>query len=52
MIRKKLEKFDPKKSQGTLKKLNKFLKFKKNNFTKIEVGLIKTINYMKKVGRK
>ena len=52
LIRKKLEKFDPKKSNSTLKKLNKFLKLKKNNFTKIEDGLLKTINYMKRTDKK
>jgi len=45
LIRKKLEKHDPKKSSGTFRKLNNFLNLKKNNFTKIEDGLIKTINY-------
>ena len=45
LIRKKLEKHDPKKSLGTFKKLNNFLNLKKNNFTKIEDGLVKTINH-------
>ena len=45
LIRKKLGKHDPKRSLGTFKKLNNFLNLKKNNFTKIEDGLIKTINY-------
>ena len=44
IIRKKLEKHDPKRSSGTFNKLNSFLNLKKNNFTKIEDGLIKTIN--------
>ena len=49
LIRKRLEKFDPKKSSGTFKKLNSFINFKKNNFTKIENGLIRTVNYLKGV---
>ena len=48
IIRKKLKKFDPKKSSGTFKKINKFLNLKKNNFTKIEDGLINTISYFGK----
>ena len=43
IIRRKLDKFDPKKSLGTYKKINKFLKLKKYNFTTLENGLIKTI---------
>ena len=46
IIRRKLEKHDPKKSSGTFKKLNNFLKMKKNNFIKVEEGLVKTINYL------
>ena len=49
LIRKKLEKYDPKKSSGTFKKLNNFLNLKKNSFTKIEDGLAKTINHLKGV---
>ena len=49
LIRKKLQKYDPKKSFGTFKKLNNFLSSKKNNFTKIEDGLVKTINHLKGV---
>ena len=49
LIRKKLEKYDPKKSSGTFIKLNNFLNLKKNSFTKIEDGLAKTINYLKGV---
>ena len=49
LIRKKLEKHDPKKSLGTLKKLNDFLHLKKGSFTKIENGLIKTISHFKGV---
>ena len=48
-IRKQLEKHDPKKSSGTFKKLNNFLNLKKNYFTKIEDGLVKTINHLKGV---
>ena len=47
IIRRKLEKFDPKKSSGTYKKMLKYLNLKKNNFTKLENGLIKTINFVK-----
>ncbi len=46
IIRKKLKKHDPKKSSGTFKKLNNFLNLKKNNFTKIEDGLVKIINHL------
>ncbi len=49
LIRKKLEKYDPKKSSGTFKKINNFLNLKKNSFTKIEDGLAKTINHLKGV---
>jgi len=49
VIRKKLQKYDPKKSSSTLKKINIFLNLKKNNFTKIEDGLVKTINHLKGV---
>ena len=48
IIRKKLEKFDPKQSSGTFVRINKFLNSKKNDFTKLEEGLGKTIHYMKK----
>ena len=47
IIKRKLEKFDPKKSSGTYKKIFKYLNLKKNNFTKLENGIIKTINSMK-----
>ena len=47
VIRRQLDEFDPKKSSGTYKKIFKYLKLKKNNFTKLENGLIKTINSMK-----
>ena len=47
LIRKKLEKHDPEKSSGTFNKLVNFLNLKKKNFTKIEDGLIKTINHIK-----
>ena len=49
LIRKRLEKYDPKKSTGTFKKLKNFINFKRNSFTSIEEGLIKTINYSKGV---
>tara|TARA_Y100000590_G_scaffold461828_1_gene624354 strand:- start:934 stop:1857 length:924 start_codon:yes stop_codon:yes gene_type:complete len=47
VIRRKLDKFDPKKSVGTYKKIFKYLNLKKYNFTKLENGLIKTINSMR-----
>ena len=47
VIRRKLDKFDPKKSSGTYKKIFKYLNLKKFNFTKLENGLIKTIDSMK-----
>ena len=47
IIRKKLDKFDPKKSSGTYKGISKYLNLKKYNFTKLENGLIKTIESMK-----
>ena len=48
LIRKKLEKHDPKKSLGTVTKLNSFLNLKKNSFTKIEDGIVETFNHFKK----
>jgi len=47
IIRRKLDKFDPKKSVGTYKKIFRFLKLKKYNFTKLENGIVKTINSIK-----
>ena len=47
VIRKKLDKFDPKKSSGTNIKILKYLNKKKYNFTKLENGLIGTINSFK-----
>ena len=47
VIIRKIDKFDPKKSSGTFKKIFKFLNLKKYNFTKLEKGLTKTINYIK-----
>ena len=47
IIRRKLDKFDPKKSLGTYKKIIKYLNLKKYNFTKLENGLNKTIHSMK-----
>ena len=44
VIRKKLDKFDPKKSSGTFKKLKKNLNIKKFKFTKLEDGILKSIN--------
>lgn len=49
VIRKKLEKHDPKKSSGTFQKLNKFLNINKEYFTKIEDGLDITIKHLKGV---
>ena len=43
--KRKLDKFDPKKSSGTFKKLNRFLNIKKFFFTKLEDGIQKTIDY-------
>ena len=43
--RRKLDKFDPKKSSGTFKKMNKFLNLKKSFFTKLEDGIQKIIDY-------
>ena len=43
--KRKLNKFDPKKSSGTFKKMNKFLNLKKSFFTKLEDGIQKTIDY-------
>ena len=37
----------PKKSSGTYSKIRKYLNLKKYNCTKLENGLIKTINSMK-----
>lgn len=44
IIKRKLDKFDPKKSSGTYKKMVKYLGLKKYNFTKLENGLDKIIN--------
>ena len=43
--RRKLDKFDPKKSSGTLKKINKFLNLRKNFFTNLENGIEKSLRY-------
>ena len=51
IIRRKLDKFDPKKSFGTYKKIHKYLNLKKYNFTKLENGLAKTINSIKQGNR-
>ena len=47
IIRRKLDKFDLKKSSGTYNKIYKYLNLKKYNCTKLENGLIKTIDSMK-----
>ena len=47
IIRRKLDRFDPKKSSGTHKKIFRYLNLKKYNFTKLENGLTKTIDSMK-----
>jgi nucleoside-diphosphate-sugar epimerase len=47
IIRHKLDKFDPKKSLGTYKKIYKYLNLKKYNCTKLENGIITTINSIK-----
>ena len=38
-FRKKLEKFDPKKSSGSFNKLKRYLSLKKDFFTKLEDGI-------------
>ena len=43
--KRKLDRFDPKKSSGTFKKMRKFLNLKKSFFTKLEDGIQKTIDY-------
>ncbi len=45
IVRRPLDKYDPKKSAGRFKKLQKYLNFKKNSFTKLEEGITKTIAY-------
>ena len=47
IIRRKLDKFDPKKSSGIYKKIFKYLNLKKYNFTNLENGIIETINSIK-----
>jgi nucleoside-diphosphate-sugar epimerase len=47
IVRRKLDKFDPKISFGTYKKIFKYLNLKRYNFTKLENGLTKTIESMK-----
>ena len=47
IIRRKLNKFDPKKSSGTYKKIFRYLNLKKYNFTRLENGIVKTIDSMK-----
>ena len=48
VIRRKIQKFDPKRSTGSFRSLIKFLNLRKYNFTKLEDGLIRTINFTKK----
>ena len=48
VIKKKLDKFDPKKSSGKFDKLNRFLNIKNSKFVKLEEGITKTILSMKK----
>ena len=43
--KRKLDRFDPKKSSGTFKKMRKFLNLKKSFFTKLEDGIQKIIDY-------
>ena len=47
VIKKSLDKFDPKISSGSFVKLKKIIKNKKFNFTKLEDGIIKTISSLK-----
>jgi UDP-glucose 4-epimerase len=47
IIKHKLDKFDPKKSSGTYKKIFRYLNLKKYNFTKLEKGIDKTISLNK-----
>ncbi len=49
LIRKRLEKHDPKRSLGTLNAMSSFLNINKKNFIKIENGLIKTIKHIRGV---
>ena len=49
IILKKLPKGDPKKSIGAYQKLNQILKLEISSFEEINNGLIKTINYIKKL---
>ena len=49
IVRCKLDKFDLKKSSGTYKKIYRYLNLKKYNCTKLENGLIKTIDSMKQI---
>ena len=44
VIRKKLDKFDPKNRPGTFKKLKKILILKNLNLQKLEDGILKSIN--------
>ena len=48
IIRRRLEKFDPKKSTGSYKKIFKFLNLKNHKFTTLKNGLEKTIGSIKR----
>ena len=48
VIKRRLDKFDPKKSSGKFDKLNRFLNIKNSKFVKLEDGITKTILVMKK----
>ena len=48
VIKRRLDKFDPKKSSGKFDKLNRFLNIKNSKFVKLEDGITKTILAMKK----
>ena len=47
VFKRKLDKFDPKKSSGSSNKILKFLNLKKYNFTSLEDGLDMTIDYIR-----
>ena len=47
LIRKKLEKYDLKKSTCSYRKINNFLNLNKSSFTTIEDGLVETIKYFR-----
>ena len=47
IIRRKLDKFDPRKSSGTYSKIYRYLNLRKYKCTELENGLIATINSVK-----